>query len=287
MELIIPLVGIPVLLLVFFGTFRPNNTWRQLSLYIATVLEVLVILTIFLDWGYKWVDLRGYSIALQRNVWILLPQVLSGLVLVVLIGSRLKHSWLAFFIAILEIPLLFIMIYNVELDMDLSLLTPASVFCMVGSALAAILLIPTVVHTVPTKDSRWWKVVFGSREELFNDIKELSYKLGLKYNPPKTLLEAGSTQGELPTGYRIQVTTRPRMWPPDYAYQVEITGKKVPVSLIKNLPAGIKILEQGKGILKFEHIIRKKDDYRAGKLIEIASVLLRKPENQDQDTSGQ
>jgi len=182
--------------------------------------------TIFMDWSYSWVEMSGVKIATERNIWILVPHLLSLLVLIILVGSRMKRTWLAFMVAVIQTPIVFLSTLKVEMSMDMSLLTPAALFCMGGGTVAATLLIPTVVRTLPVEGSRLWRVVFSGRQGLIDGVKGLSERMGLTYAPPRTIFESGSAEGKI-NGIHWEVNTPISLWPPGYGLVLTLTGPKV------------------------------------------------------------
>ena len=258
MEIIWGFISAVLLILSIYVAVAGGERGQKITLAMAVVIETLIMMTIFWDWGYSWVEMSGVEIATERNIWILVPHMLSLLILVILIGSRLKRAWLAFMMAVLQTPIVFYSIYNVELDMDMSLLTPASVFCMAGATTAAILLIPTVVRTLPNQDSKWWKLVFSGRQGLVQGIKSFAEQTGLHYTPPKTLLESGSAEG-IVDGIHWNIQTKPSWWPPGYGLTLDLSGKDINAKT-NNKPGCVKCASDSfditPGQLKYRCVLR-------------------------------
>ena len=203
---------------------------QKVTLILAIIVEIIIVLTIFMDWGYSWVEESGIHIAMERNIWILVPQLMSLLVLVILLGSKLRRAWLAFMLSIIQVPVIFYSIYMVQMDLDMSVFTPAAVICLGGATTTAILLLPTVVRTMPAEDSRLWNLVFVNRQGLLEGIKAAAQELGLAYQSPATILESGSAQGNRPGG-AWNIHSKPSLWPPGYGLSIHIKTKNLPASL--------------------------------------------------------
>src|SRR5512143_933695 len=96
----------------------PRAAW--VSLGIAILLEVAVIGVYMLDWGYSWVEASAATLAVDRNVWILLPAVFAGVSVAGLaIWGRRFAPWSATMAAIgalLWIPTLLAVERNVDMS---------------------------------------------------------------------------------------------------------------------------------------------------------------------------
>jgi len=218
--------GFSGLLLLFsvYLSFSGGERWQKATLIAVVIIEVIVVLTVFLDWGYSWIEMSGLTIATERNIWILVPQFTGILILTVLLGSGLQRAWLAFMLAIFQTPLILYSIYMVELDIDMSIFTPAALICLGGSTVAATLLIPTVVRTMPVNDSPMWKIVFSKRIGILKGIKTIAAQKGINYTAPQTLFESGSASGE---NNKVQwdIQSRPSLWPPGYGLDIILKNK--------------------------------------------------------------
>lgn len=215
-----------LLLFSLYLSIKGGERGQKATLIAFVVIEILIVLTMFMDWGYSWVKMSALSIAVGRNVWILVPQFMAILVLAVLLGSRLSRSWLAFMLAILQIPLILYSIYMVELDIDVSVFTTASMICLGGSTAAATLLLPTVVRTIPVEGSVLWKLVFSGRAGILSGIKILAQNKGLKYTSPASMFDSGSASGETD---KIQwdIQSRPSIWPPAYGISITLINENI------------------------------------------------------------
>ena len=279
MEVLISIIALPLILLSLYAAFKNNSKIAKITFAGFVLVELIIISTVFWDWGYLWVEMPGYSLAFERNIWILVPQLMAFIVLVVVIGSNLRHAWLGFILSIIQIPLIFLSIYYVELDIDMSVLTPASVTCMVGSALSSILLIPTVVRVIPPENTRLWHIVFGPRKELLEGIKTIAETFGLTYKPPQSILESGSACGKTEDGIDLCITTRPSVWPAGYALNIRVGGKlKTDAALsIKDLTSGMsgsKHLVIKDDFIQYSCVIKNPHAFDYSKFFELVQQLL-------------
>ncbi len=210
-----------LLILSIYWAVKGGRRAQKITLSAAIIIEVIVTFTMFMDWGYSWVEESGIHIAMEHNIWVLVPQLMALTVLVVLLGSKLRRAWLAFMLSILQVPVIFYSIYMVQMDLDLSMFTIAAVICLGGATTAAILLLPTVVRTMPDEGSHLWKLVFANRQGVLQGIRAAAQEMGLTYEPPATILESGSAKGDRPSGSWV-IHSHPSLWPPGYGLTIDI-----------------------------------------------------------------
>lgn len=265
-----------LLLFSLYLAFAGGKRGQKATLVAVVIIEVLVALTVFMDWGYSWVDMSGLTIATERNIWILVPQFTAILVLVVLVGSGLRRSWLAFMLAVFQTPLILYTVYMVELDLDMSVFTPAAVICFGGSTAAATLLIPTVVRTIPIEGSPLWKLVFSGRAGILDGIQTLTREKGLNYTAPETLFESGSASGEQGK-IHWDIQSRPSLWPPGYGLSMTLESENIQKPAEKPVLPGLMdcacTLEATDKKLHYSCVIRKTKSITKDNILGLAKSL--------------
>ncbi len=185
---------------------------------VALVAESLVIAGLFLDWGYAWYNRTAWDIALNSNIWVALPHGIALMVLTLAaLWGRKMAPWSVLLASTQSLSFLPV-IFWVQLDTDSSFLSAAPLVSMYLSLLAAFLFLPQACATIPARGSRWWKVAFSPRTTLIEAITSLSSH-GFSVSPPATVLESGSATGQV-GNVKIELTTRPSLFPPAYALRV-------------------------------------------------------------------
>lgn len=186
---------------------------------LAIVVEVLIIASIFLDWGYSWYNRTALDIALNSNIWIALPHGIALLILTLVgIWGLRTATWLVA-LALVQSLSLILIIFFVETDIDASLLAPVPLVSMYLSVLVAFWLLPQAISVIPKEGSRWFLIAFGPRTDLIQSIQALA-KSGFSVSPPENLLESGRASG-LIGSVLVEVTTRLSILPPAYCLRVQ------------------------------------------------------------------
>lgn len=174
---------------------RQGRGAARLLLVLALIVEVLVFMGLFLDWGYDWFDRTALDIALNSNVWVALPHALALMVLIVTVfWGEAAAPW-AVLLAGLQSTSFLPVIFLVELDTDSSFLSPVPLASMYLSLLAAFFLLPAAWSHLPPEGSRWHRIAFAPRAQLIEAIRSLG-ALGFSVLPPETILESPGAPAE-------------------------------------------------------------------------------------------
>ena len=190
------------------------------ALQAGVVVEVLVIATLFLDWGYDWYDVTAFQLALNRSVWVVTPHVLAVLSLMALWlwGRRAVPRVLV--LVVVQAASVAPILYIVSETAEQSLLAAAPVVALYGSVLAAFLFLPATFDRVPSPGSRWYAITMAPRGALIDAIQALAAD-GLVVAAPGTVFESGSAHGRLGAG-EVVVSTEPTVLPLRYALRVRV-----------------------------------------------------------------
>jgi len=192
--------------------------------WVAVGIEVAIIASIFLDYGYSWVDVRAVNMALTGNVWVASPHALAALALLALVAWGRQAIPTATGVVALQAASFPVALELVGQDQDMSFLSAAPLASEYLSVLAVFMFIPAACTVIPSPASKWHKVAFGPRSALIDAIRSLE-ELGLTVRPPSDVLESGSACGTL-TGTMVRITTRPSLWPPRYGLLIEVSGAR-------------------------------------------------------------
>lgn len=213
----------------FLFTAYYGRRAATVSLVLGASLELTIIVGLFFDWGYDWVNIRGITIALNNNIWLATPHLFGMIILALLaIYGPSVSPWLATLClaqAVLFLPVL----YYVEADTDTSFLTLVPVGTMYLATESAFCFLAYGITCIPESKSKWWKIAYGRRAALMSAITALA-KYGFEVFPPQTVLDAGAARGAI-NGVEIVVTTKPSLFPPGYGLQISFfkPGSSFPV----------------------------------------------------------
>lgn len=214
---------------------------------LAIAVEVLIIASIFLDWGYSWYNRIALDIALNSNIWIAFPHGIALLILMLVgIWGLRTAAWLVA-LAVVQSLSFILIIFFVETDIDASLLAPVPLVSMYLSVLAAFWLLPQAISLIPKEGSRWFLIAFGPRTDLIQSIQALA-KNGFSVSPPKNLLESGQASGFIGS-VTVEVATRLSILPPAYALRARWIWPDDPGHLVIHPPGFTrreKIIQRGR-----------------------------------------
>jgi hypothetical protein len=192
----------------------------RILLGVGLLIEAGIVGTLWLDWGYSWVENSALELAMNRDIWLATPHALGLTVIAGLLywGRRFSPwaSVLSLSQALLFIPVLL----GEEQEMDMSFLAVAPIVAMYASILAAFLFLGVACTVVPDRGTRWYRIAFGRRDDLIRSIEVLS-EVGLSVRGPSTVFESGSAEGVLGLA-RIRLSSRPTLVPQAYGLRVEI-----------------------------------------------------------------
>ena len=215
------LVGLLCLLLGTMGTFaaiRRRGMAIRVAFWAAVGLDLAVLSTLFMDWGYLVVERTALSIALQSNIWIAIPHALVVLSFAALLTwGRGAVPWIVLIKGLQAVSFLPVFIL-VGMDTDTSFLAFSPLFAVYASVLAAFWYIPEAASVIPTLGDHWYPVAFGPRTHLIEAISELR-TIGLSSSDPVTVFESGSAQGRV-GDTDCFLETFPSLFPPAYALRI-------------------------------------------------------------------
>lgn len=213
--------GIACLVLGTLGTFLAVSRGPRAvsaTFWIAVLLDLCVLATIFFDWGYKWVHQVAVTTALGANIWIALPHagVVMTLLMMVVWGRR-TSPWAVVITASQAVSFIPVIVL-VGLDTDTSYLSFAPMFGAFASVLAAFLFLPAAAAVIPADGSRWFKVAFGPRVRLISALTDLR-ETGFATAGPTSVFDSGSASGNIGS-VRVRIATSPSILPPAYALRI-------------------------------------------------------------------
>jgi hypothetical protein len=213
---------------------RGSRRVRTGVLVAAVTVEAAVVVTLFLDWGYSWIEQTALETAIRQNVWIALPHAVALLALAVLAVWGRAAIVAAAVLAAFQAALLPVVMYLVGRNVDQSFLAAAPLAALYLSVLAAFLLIPEACRSVPAPGTHWHRVAFGPRQGLLDAIAEL-HGLGLSPRAPASVLESGGAAGAI-GDVRVRVSSEPELLPPGYALRVTTRRPAADVAFLPARP---------------------------------------------------
>jgi hypothetical protein len=206
---------------------RRKGRWIDATFRAAICLEAMVLSTAAIDWGYSWVEETALHMALERNVWLLVPHAGALLVILSLVVWGRRAIPRALVLVVGQAASMVPVLYLVGLDLDMSFLAPAPLAALYGSALAAFLLVPAACSVVPRPSSRWHRITMAPRQSLIDAIEGLRSE-GFATEPPESVLESGAARGAV-DGAFVEVATPPRLVP--LAYGLTVTVSPAPAAM--------------------------------------------------------
>jgi hypothetical protein len=199
---------------------------RAATLWTAAALEAGVLGTLWLDWGYSWVEQTALHVALEQTVWVALPHALAVLVLMGLARWGASFSPWASVLAAAQAVLCIPILLRLEQTLSMSFLAAAPMAALYASVVAALLFLPAACAALPAAGTHWHRVAFGRREALLHAVEGLG-DLGLAIEGPATVLESGEAAGRLGEA-DVRVSTLPSLWPLSYGLTVEVRRPGAP-----------------------------------------------------------
>jgi hypothetical protein len=207
---------------------------REASLWTAIGLQAGVLASLWLDWGYSWVDETAMHMALESNVWVAVPH---GLALLCLLGlmrwGRDFAPW-ASVLSALQGALFVPVLLQVERNTSMSFLALAPILAMFAAVLASFLFLPSACVVIPEPGSRWHRIAFGPRKGLIAAIEGLG-DLGLDVRAPGSVFESGAAAGRMGR-VGVEVSTVPALFPPAYGLRVRLVGPAQAPGALPDLP---------------------------------------------------
>lgn len=228
MEFVVGLVSFAGALAWTLWAVRRGPGARGATLWTAAALEAGVLGTLWLDWGYSWVEETALHLASESSVWVALPHALAALVLLGLARWGASFTPWASLLAAAQAALCIPVLLRLEQSSSMSFLAAAPMAAMYASVVAALLFLPAACAALPAAGTHWWRVAFGRRESLLHAVEGLS-DLGLAVLAPTTVLESGAALGRLGEA-DVRVTTLPSLWPLAYGLTVEVRRPGVGVA---------------------------------------------------------
>jgi hypothetical protein len=199
-----------------------GGTAREASLWAATGLQAGILGSLWLDWGYSWVDETALHMALETNVWVAVPHGLALLCLLGLLRWGREFAPWALLLSALQAGLFVPVLLSVERNTSMSFLALAPILAMFAAVLAAFLYLPSACVVIPSRGSRWHRIAFGPREGLIAAIEDLR-ALGLDVRAPGSVFESGAAAGRVGRA-AVEVSTVPALFPPAYGLRVRLVG---------------------------------------------------------------
>lgn len=181
--------------------------WLKGTIACVVLLELLVLATTTLDFGYSWVEDTAISIALERNIWLLIPQASALLILLSLLLYGRGAAPISLLISVFEALSVVPIMYLVGEDQDMSFLAPAPLLALYASVTVSFFLVPLACTVVPSPSSRWFRITMEPRRSLIDAVASLT-SLGLLVRPPQTIFESGSAEGRV-KDTKISLDTTP------------------------------------------------------------------------------
>ena len=199
---------------------RRGGRVRDATLWGAAALQLVVLFTLGLDWGYSWVEATALDLALEKNPWIAVPHALAMLCLVGLLRWGIRFAPWAALLSALQTFLFIPILLSVERKTSMSFLAAAPMVAMFAASTASFLFLPAACGLIPHPGSRWHRIAFGPRAGLIAAIAGLR-DLGLDVRAPDSLFESGAASGRV-GGAGIEVSSVPALFPPAYGLRVRV-----------------------------------------------------------------
>jgi|GEM_PF-2597073 len=214
---------------------RFANLWLALGL----ACQLVILTTIAADWGYSAVDVSPYRIAIDRNIWILLPHIFSALCLSLPVTYPSSLPYLVVLSAGQACS--FMLVFElVSVDIDTSFLSLYPILSVYLSLFSSFLFLARSLYHIPKEGSRWYSVAFGNRLCLLQAILSLK-DFGFSTTPPETIVDSGSACGTIGSS-KVFVTTKMRLFPPAHGLQINWSSPK---KLLSSPPAPPPPLQNG------------------------------------------
>jgi len=222
LELLAGVVSLALGLVLVGAAVRHGGRLVSLTFWLAVALEVAVVGSLWLDWGYSWVEVVAMDMALNRNVWIAAPHALGVLALAGLAAWGARALPAVVGLVALQAASFPVALHFVALDQDMSFLAGAPLVVLYLCVVAAFLLLPAACAVIPAPGGKWHKVAFGPRAALLDAISGLR-DAGLAVLPPRSVFESGAATGRV-GGTDVSVTSEPSVWPLRYALRIAVTA---------------------------------------------------------------
>jgi len=210
---------------------RRGGRVMSASLWAAAALQVLVLGTLWLDWGYSWVEETALHLALEKNVWVAIPHAFALLTLLGLLRWGLRFTPWALVLSAIQAAMFIPVLLSVERNTSMSFLAAAPMVAMFAATLAAFLFLPGACLVIPGPGSRWHRIAFGPRQGLIAAIEDLR-GLGLHVTGPGSVFESGAATGRVGRA-EVVVTTLPQLYPPAYGLKVRL---RMPPGVVPVVP---------------------------------------------------
>lgn len=198
---------------------------------LAVIVQILIIGSLWLDWGYSWVNKTAISVILEKSVWMALAQAFAVVILIGFVTWGLRFSPYGAILAGIQAAVTLEGLFFAEMSTDTSFLGAPALFVMFGSTLTAFVFTAAGLVILPSPGLRWYSVVFGPRQALIDAIEGLSAK-GFHTFKPSTVFESGAATGNV-GGFAVSVTSGPSLLPLKYGLRIEVGGGLAGSNVVK------------------------------------------------------
>jgi hypothetical protein len=174
------------------------------------------------DWAYGPFLLSPLGLAFLGQPLLLVP---SALALALLLWQHLVPGAYGVLFAgaslqtLVVVPILLVL----ERRLTMSFLSYGTLLALTASLASLFALVGELVQDVGPPDSWRGRVMLLHREGAYAGLQAVAAAFGLRWEPPRSILELGSARGRV-NGLDVVIDSRPRLWPPRYRVEVRVTG---------------------------------------------------------------
>ena len=176
--------------------------------------QIVFLMTALMDWAYGPYLASPFGLAWMGYPLIALPYAFAALALWWSLHDPRRYGALVLLAGAEFVSIIPILIW-IEDRITFSFLAHGTIIALMSSALSTFVLVGFLIQDVPDLTSRHGRIVFLRREVLLRALPSLAQVFGLRYEAPRSILEAGSLEGTLAGGH-LGVDSSPSLWPPRY-----------------------------------------------------------------------
>lgn len=225
----------------------PAQAWNRRAFL---VVQLVHLSSFLMDWAYGPFLVSPLAMARMGYPELSLPFLLSVVMLILHANRPDRYGWLALLGGLQFLTWIPLLLW-VEAHINVSFLENGTMVALSSSGLSLFVLVGYMIQDVPPPESWRGRIVYLRRERALAAIEALAAEHGLRYAPPRTILELGSIEGQI--GARpIRVDTTPSLLPPRYRLAVEVGGWSAEAPS-PELPEGWR-LSRSAGWLRAEHL---------------------------------
>ena len=200
----------------------PGPPARRWNARVFAACQLVVAACALVDWAYGPFLLSPLGLAFLGQPLLLVPSALAvGLLTwqhlfpqaygVLFVGGGLQ--------VVSVIPILLLL----EQRLTVSFLSHGTVLTLVASLAAQFALVGQMMQDVGPPGTWRARVMLLRRERAYAGLQAVAAALGLRWEPPRSILELGSARGQV-NGRTVVVDSSPRLWPPRYRVEVRAEG---------------------------------------------------------------